>query len=251
MKSICCVLAAVSGLFFMSVISMADTNIYTPGTYRGAALGKKTDTQSGQVEVEVTVSESEIVDIRVVTFAQSLEHNEDASLVSQVKDGIPVSIIAEQSLDIDTIVGATLSSCAIKQAVGRALDQAFLNKYMPGTYLGQSIGWRKNISGAVELEVTVSTNEIISIEITVYEQNIGHGKYAPLAARARETIPAAILAGQLVDVDTVAGATLSSAAIKKAVNSALDKAKAERIYAGREPIGKAVSQTSQGKNESK
>ena len=250
MKSICCMLVAVSGLFFMSVISIADTNIYTPGTYRGEALGKKTGTESGQIEVEVTVSESEIVDIRVVTFAQHLEYKKDVSLVSQVKEGIPAGIIAKQSLDVDTIVGATLASGAIKQAVGRALDQAFLNKYLPGTYLGQSIGWRKNTSGAVELEVTVSANEIKNIEFTVYEQNIGHGKYAPLAAKAREIIPGSILAGQAVDVDTVAGATLSSTAIKKAVNSALDKAKAERIYAGRKPTGKAVSPSSKRENES-
>ena len=68
------------------------------------------------VVVEVTATPDEIVSVEVV------EHNETDGIGSTVVDSLPGEIVAAQSLLVDDVSGATMTSQAIKEAVKSALD---------------------------------------------------------------------------------------------------------------------------------
>ncbi|NLA13212.1 MAG: FMN-binding protein, partial [Tissierellia bacterium] len=87
--------------------------LYTPGTYTGKGAGI-----NGEIQVEVTVTENEITDIKVVS------HNETPGVSDLAISDIPANIVKHQSLGIDIIAGATGSSRGILEAVANALEQA-------------------------------------------------------------------------------------------------------------------------------
>ena len=87
--------------------------LYTPGTYTGKGAGI-----NGEIEVEVTVTEDEITDVKV------LSHNETPGVSDLAISDIPVNIVEHQSLGVDAIAGATYSSKGILEAVANALEQA-------------------------------------------------------------------------------------------------------------------------------
>lgn len=80
------------------------------GTYKGSAKGN-----GGDIAVEVVVEKSAIKDIKI------LEHKETEGLADPALERIPKAIIEAQSLEVDTVAGATVTSNAIKEAVKAAL----------------------------------------------------------------------------------------------------------------------------------
>ena len=86
---------------------------YTPGTYTATTIGMNAD-----VTVEVTVSEDKI-ESAVVT-----NHMETPGIGSVAVEKIPAAIVEEQSLAVDSLTGATISSMAVKRAASDALEQA-------------------------------------------------------------------------------------------------------------------------------
>ena len=90
-----------------------ETGIYTPGTYTGTAAGK-----NGDVKVEVTFSANAIDSVKVV------EHSETAGISDGAIENIPAAIVENQSLAVDTVSGATITSDAILKAVADAVAQA-------------------------------------------------------------------------------------------------------------------------------
>ena len=90
-----------------------EAGIYTPGTYTGTAAGK-----NGDVKVEVTFSANAIDSVKVV------EHSETAGISDGAIENIPAAIVENQSLAVDTVSGATITSDAILQAVADAVAQA-------------------------------------------------------------------------------------------------------------------------------
>jgi fumarate reductase flavoprotein subunit len=86
---------------------------FTPGTYEASAPGTY-----GDVPVRVTVSETAIESIEVG------ENSETLGLGSVALRDIPQRIIETQSLSVDTLSGATLSSMAVINAARQALEQA-------------------------------------------------------------------------------------------------------------------------------
>ncbi|OZV11996.1 flavocytochrome c [Tissierella sp. P1] len=93
-----------------------NSTLFKPGKYIGEGKGI-----NGTVKVEVTVTEDEITDIKV------LEHNETPGVSDLAIDDLPLQIIEAQGLGIDTVAGATMSSNAILEAVGQALEKAGAN----------------------------------------------------------------------------------------------------------------------------
>ena len=85
----------------------------TPGTYIGTA-----DARGGMMTVEVTVTEDKIESIVVK------EHADTIGICEPPIAMIPADIIAYQSLDVDTVAGATLTSYGVINAVTDALKQA-------------------------------------------------------------------------------------------------------------------------------
>lgn len=86
---------------------------YQAGTYTGTAQGR-----NGQILVEVEVSESEIL------RADVKEHQETAGISDGPIAKIPNEIVKYQSLNIDSVAGATITSEAIVKAAEAALQLA-------------------------------------------------------------------------------------------------------------------------------
>ncbi len=103
----------------------------TAGTYTGTAKGMNDD-----VTVEVEVSEDAIVSVKVVAESETpgiggpLKDAEGTVLtaggVSPV-ESVPADIVAYQTLEVDNVAGATITSYAVKAAVKDALTQAGAN----------------------------------------------------------------------------------------------------------------------------
>lgn len=87
--------------------------IFEPGIYTGEATGF-----GGTITVETTVSDSKIEKIEIV------EHSESEGISDPALETIPKTIVDQQSLAIDTISGATITSEAIIEATQKALEQA-------------------------------------------------------------------------------------------------------------------------------
>ncbi|MCK8824515.1 FMN-binding protein [Fuchsiella alkaliacetigena] len=83
------------------------------GTYVGVGSG-----YGGDVEVELQVSEGEIVSVEI------LEHDETAGISDAAFDEVPAAIVEAQSADVDAASGATKTSEAIIEAAEDALSQA-------------------------------------------------------------------------------------------------------------------------------
>ena len=74
------------------------------------------------------------------------------------------------------------------------------------------------IDGDVVVEVVATPDEILSVTVTEQNETVGIGSVAV------ETLPEEIVQNQTIDVDDIAGATVSSVAIKDAVRAALESA---------------------------
>ena len=84
---------------------------FKDGTFKASAKGR-----NGDVELEVVVSDGSITDIKI------LNHNDTETFFESAKDIIVKNIINKQSVDVDVVSGATLSSKAIIEAVSKALE---------------------------------------------------------------------------------------------------------------------------------
>ena len=90
------------------------TNSYTAGTYTGTSANGR----NGEDVVEVTVSDSTIESVNVI------KHQETEGIADPAIERIPTDIVEKQSLAIDTVVGATITSEALLEACEDALKQA-------------------------------------------------------------------------------------------------------------------------------
>lgn len=95
-----------------AVESAAAEALYTPGTYTAQATGMY------DMVVEVTFSETAITSVEVI------EHQETENIGEPVTVSMPAEIVASQSLAVDTVAGATLTSEAILAAVEDCVVQA-------------------------------------------------------------------------------------------------------------------------------
>ena len=94
---------------------------------------------------------------------------------------------------------------------------AWAQSYTAGVYTAQANG----NNGPVTVEVEVSDTEILSVKVTEHAETVG------LSDTPIERIPAKIVEGQTLAVDTVSGATNTSNAILKAAEDALAQAGAD------------------------
>lgn len=87
--------------------------------------------------------------------------------------------------------------------------------FKDGTYSGKAEG----VHGDIELGVEIKGGKIAKINV------VNQGETSGVSEVAFEQVPAEIIKKQSAEVDSVAGATVSSEAIKNAVKDALNKAK--------------------------
>jgi fumarate reductase flavoprotein subunit len=124
---------------------------FTAGTYTSTTTGR-----NGELKLSVTVSDDKIEDIEI------LEHSETATICETPLNQIPETIIADQTLDVDMVSGATITSVAVVNAVRDALEQA-----------GADID---SLSEPVEKEITPA--EDVETEIVI----VGAGSAGMIAA---------------------------------------------------------------------
>lgn len=91
--------------------------------------------------------------------------------------------------------------------------------YQKGVYTGEAQGF----GGAVVVEIEVSEDKILSAKVTA------DGETPTIGGAAAETLADAIVEAQSAEVDVVAGATLTSNAVKEAAQKAISAAKGEEI----------------------
>lgn len=198
------------------------------GVYKGTGTG-----YAGDITVSVQIKDKQIVAIDI------LSSSDDAAFFNRAKAVID-RIIESQTLDVDTVSGATFSSNGIISAVKNALtgekDSGETGQsqsggtaaagsstsvaqvedasgYKDGTYYGTGTGF----GGMLKVQVDISGGKIAAIQIL--ENNDG-SEYISKAS----SIINAIISNQSTNVDTVSGATYSSVGIIQAVRDALSQA---------------------------
>ena len=190
---------------------------YEPGTYTGTAEGK-----NGPVTVNVEVDSESILSVEVT------EHAESQGICEPAIEQIPAAIVENQSLSVDTVTGATITSQAILDAAEDALTQAGADAealketpeaadaaLTPGIYTSTKRGF----AGYVTVYVTVDEDSIQDVTVakcTDMPVNI--------QAAAIAEIPGRIVETQSTQVDAVCGATFTSNGIKAAVEDCLQQA---------------------------
>ena len=200
----------------------------TDGVYKGTGTG-----YAGDITVAVQIKDKQIVAIDI------LSSSDDAAFFKRAQAVID-KIIEGQTLDVDTVSGATYSSRGIISAVKNALTgekdsgttgqsqsgsgaaagsstsvQAVEDPsaYKDGTYYGTGTGF----GGTLKVKVEISGGKITSIQIM---ENQDGSEYISKASALINTI----IQNQSTNVDTVSGATYSSAGIIQAVRNALSQA---------------------------
>lgn len=198
------------------------------GVYKGTGTGF-----AGDITVSVQIQDKKIVSIDIIRFS------DDEAFFTRAKAVIDI-IIEGQTLDVDTVSGATFSSRGIINAVknaltgekdsnetgqaqsggaaaaGRSTSVTTVEEpddYIDGTYYGIGTGF----GGPLKVKVEISGGKITSIQIV---ENSDGSSYISKAS----AVISSILSKQSTNVDTVSGATYSSVGIIQAVRNALSQA---------------------------
>lgn len=198
------------------------------GSYEGSGTGF-----AGKIKVLVEIKEKRIVAIQILNVEA------DGGGYIEMAKAVIDRIIASQTLDVDTVSGATYSSRGIIRAVKNALTgetddgqtapagtstgvgmgttslppATDAKAYKDGVYEGTGTGF----AGDIKVEVTIKGGKITKIEII---SCIDGTEYVEKA----KGVISSIISNQSTNVDTVSGATYSSVGIIAAVRDALSKA---------------------------
>ncbi len=143
-------------------------------------------------------------------------HSETDGIGTKAVEALPAEIVSKNSVDVDTVAGATISSKAIISAVKDAMKD-FLGSspagaLADGVYTGEASGYQ----GPLAVKVTIKDETITDIKVLDNAETIGIG------SKALEAVPKSIIKHQSVAVDALSGATASSKAVLAAVTAALE-----------------------------
>lgn len=197
------------------------------GIYRGRATG-----YGGQIVLDVQIQDQAIKDISIVN-----SESEDMPFFNRAKRVI-YAMIENQSVDVDTVSGATYSSRGIINAVKNAIygetdtqNEVVVTaipkkestklvkvtenqKYKDGSYTGMGEGF----GGIIKAQVVIKNGKIT--EISVLEAKNEDEDYYNKAIALIDNM----IKNQSTNVDAISGATFTSNGIIVAVRDALSKA---------------------------
>ncbi len=170
----------------------------------------------GEVTVSLTIENGKLVEVK------ALGDSETAGVGSRAIEMLPGMMVEANSVDVDSIAGATITSTAVRNAAKAALEQSGTTleaarmeetKMIPGTYTAASTGFHAGLT----VKVTVSEDSILAVEMGNNDETIGVGSLA---------FPTLI--SNLVDfqsmTDVVSGATRTSNGVYAAVMDCLTQA---------------------------
>ena len=191
---------------------------FTPGEYEATAQGF-----GGPVTVKITVDEG------TVTAVQVTGEGETPAIGGAAIEQFNTSLVGATDAEVDGVAGATVTSTAVKEALAEAMAQAkgeatandAAVSFKPGTYTASAKGY----NGDVTVNVTFSEDAVTAIEVTDSKEtaHVGDVAFEPMIAD--------MLAANGSGVDSVSGATFSSAALRNAVNDAAEQAECANLGA--------------------
>ena len=197
----------------------------------GTALAEETNIKTasatakgfgGDVTVTLTVNANK----GLITDCQIVGDSETPGVGSRAVAEMPAQYIEAGSLEVDGVSGATVSSNAIKNAARIAYNSAMgivadsAIHMAPGKYTAGALGYW----GIWELPVTITVNETSILKIETPDDRFAHGEAEVILQSAKDKLIPRIIESQSLEVDSIAGATASSTAIKVAVDKALREA---------------------------
>jgi urocanate reductase len=195
------------------------------GTFTGTAKG-----MGGDVTVTLTLEDGKITDVKAEG------PNETPTIGGPVLESLPKVMLEANSVNVDTVSGATVTSTAIIEAATQALSKAGLKPEdlasvevsqenvevtysKPGTYTGTANGY----NGPINLKVTFGEDGIEDIDYSDNKEtaHIGTPAFDYLVEDAKEANGSGI--------DSVSGATFTSAGFKDALTDAAEQAGASDL----------------------
>lgn len=234
-----------------NIVAEESTDIsaaYKDGVYKGTGKGFR-----GNISAEVTVKNGLIDDITIVSA------DDDKEFLNRASSGVIPRIISAQSVDVDTVSGATFSSKGIIEAVANALEiekddnssnnsDTYSEKESNNESKNESgFGGEETSENSSSAEEENSASSDLSqiadgeysgtgtgfrgeTKVTVKVENhsitsVTIESYADdqqFFERAKDAVIGEIIAEQSVNVSTVSGATFSSRGIIEAVANALN-----------------------------
>jgi fumarate reductase flavoprotein subunit len=197
--------------------------VYVPGTYSAVAKGMES-----YVLVETTVDETSITGVTIDVSGET------QGIGAAIGDQMAEAILEAQSADVDAVAGATVSSGAVIEALSHTLSEAAVKgedqaeeaqeavteneaaggMYMAGTYSATAAGISSDVKVEAEFDASSITN--VTVDVSGETQGIG--------AAIGDQMAEAILEAQSADVETVSGATITSEAVKKAMEDVIAQA---------------------------
>ena len=235
-------------------IDLRSDDILEDGIYDGTAAG-----YGGDVTTRITVKDGKIIKVEVV------DHNETPEYFN-VAVRILEDIIRENTYDVDTVSGCTVTSNAIKDGVHKAMLKARgksveqvkdSNKqiraeqvnFAPGNTPALSIpknlkdgiyyGYGNGYNGTIKVSVEIMDGRIKDIRVLSHSEDSAYFNKAVAVINRMKNGSS--------KVDTVAGATITSRGLINAVNNALSKAGAKTDIVVRVPEAKPEAGTEENK----
>ena len=187
------------------------------GVYTASASGF-----AGNVTVTVEISNGALSSVVADASVETPERGGKAA------DALSSAILDAGGIDgVETVSGATVTSNAVLSAAGDCLAQAKGEEpsevppvvMKPGIYVGEGMGF--NWFEPVRVKIEVDEASLLSVE--VIEKGLNREEPLILKAVEDRLIPR-MIESQSVTVDSVTGATSSSAGVKAATEDALKKA---------------------------
>jgi uncharacterized protein with FMN-binding domain len=214
--------------YFVLFVIFLSTDLsaqYIAGSYEGSADGQDFNELSGIVSLKVFLSPSHIDSILVIEFDQDIYHKVYGPPAIDAKTSIPQIVIARQSIDVDAVSGATISSNALLLSIARALEKGTEVKLLDGIYRGSAQGRKDSShSGIITVSVEITNNRIANIRIDTIDQVTDHKRWGYYVEKAIKVIPETVIKRQSVDIDAVSQATNTSNSILLAISKALENA---------------------------
>lgn len=184
-----------------------------------------------------------------ITKVEIGDNKETKDIGGKVIEQFPEKIVEGNSIAIDALSGATITSKAVLSAVEKAITEAGFDvnnykkeaesgekaelKFKAGTYEGKAIGY----GGDVKVKVDVDEKSIKSVKVEE------HTETDMISDMAINELPKKIVESQSTGIDTVSGCTFSSLAVIGATNEALKQSGVDMDALQKKVEAKEVAKT--------
>ena len=183
-------------------------------TFTGTAAGF-----GGEIAVTVEVEGGAL---KGVTAAGD---SETQGIGSRAVEELPARMLEAGTWDVEAVTGATVSSNAIRLAAKDAMTQAGLVEAVelkvsmkPGTYTAQRAGFA--LCEPITVTTILSHNKIIDIKV----DEVNLSETPPMVNCVVDRLIPRMIENQSVKVDAITGATMTSEAVKAAVEDCIVQA---------------------------